>query len=35
MKSLVDKGLLLTKAPKELFPAPWKFGTDIVSNIEE
>lgn len=35
MKSLVDKGLLFAKAPKELFPAPWKFGTDNVSHIEE
>jgi hexokinase len=35
LKSLVDKGLLFTKASKELFPAPWKFGTDNVSHIEE
>lgn len=35
MKSLVDKGLLFAAASKELFPAPWKFGTDNVSHIEE
>jgi hexokinase len=35
LKSLVEKGLLFTKASKELFPAPWKFGTDNVSHIEE
>lgn len=35
LKSLVDKGLLFSKASKELFPAPWKFGTDYVSHIEQ
>jgi hexokinase len=35
LKSLVEKDLLFTKASKETFPAPWKFGTDIVSHIEE
>jgi hexokinase len=35
LKSLADKGLLFSKASKELFPAPWKFGTDNVSHIEE
>lgn len=35
MRDLCDKGLLFAKAAKELFPAPWKFGTDNVSHIEE
>ncbi|XP_070499894.1 hexokinase-like [Chironomus tepperi] len=35
LRDLVDKGLLFSKASKELFPAPWKFGTDNVSHIEE
>lgn len=35
LKSLCDKGLLFSKASKQLFPAPWKFGTDNVSHIEE
>jgi hexokinase len=35
LKSLVEKGLLFAKASKESFPAPWKFGTDNVSHIEE
>jgi hexokinase len=34
LKSLVDKGLLFADASRELFPAPWKFGTDNVSAIE-
>ncbi|KAG5680886.1 hypothetical protein PVAND_010365 [Polypedilum vanderplanki] len=35
LKDLCDKRLLFTKASKDLFPAPWKFGTDNVSHIEE
>jgi len=35
LSNLVQNGLLFAQAPKNLFPDSWKFGTDLVSNIEQ
>uniref|UniRef100_A0A336LKM4 Phosphotransferase n=1 Tax=Culicoides sonorensis TaxID=179676 RepID=A0A336LKM4_CULSO len=34
LRDLIADGLLFQRAPKNLFPSSWKFGTDNVSNIE-
>ena len=35
LEKLVDEGILLTKAPRSMFPQPWTLETVTVSTIEQ